>query len=268
MQSDGIPFLWRIMRSISFIGTGNVATHLAQEFHAKGIRIHQICGRNRMSVDDLCIRVGSQPVYDISKLDTAAVDAVLIAVSDDQIETVAGQIPPSETVVAHTSGTTALSALKNHARHGVFYPLQTFSKNKEIHFSQVPFCIEGSHPEVENQLIELAQSISKNVQKIDSEERKIIHISAVFACNFSNHMLAIAQKLLGSSNTNFHILEPLIRETIEKAFATDPRSAQTGPAKRNDQKVIQNHLQLLSDYRELRDIYQKLTDSIIQFSHE
>lgn len=265
MKSSSNPLLWRTVKKVSIIGSGNVATHLAKNLFDKGIIIHSIYSQTIENAQILAKKVNALGVSQLQDLDISVVDVIIIALKDDVIENVANQLTKSDAIIAHTSGTVPLSVLKKHSRIGVFYPLQTFSKSKALDFSNIPMCIEGITPDVHADLMELAKSISKDVRSIDSDTRKQIHIAAVFACNFTNHMWTIANQQLKQSDQDLSILEPLIRETIEKAFTNAPENVQTGPAARNDQQVIQKHLNMLEDQPQLQYIYTQISNSIINW---
>ena len=165
--------------------------------------------------------------------------------------------------IAHTSGSIGLEIFKsNFTNCGVFYPLQTFNKEVDITFSEIPLCIEANNPEFEKELLKIGESLSNSVVKMNSEQRKQLHIAAVFACNFSNHMFSIADDILQKSNVDFNLLHPLIRQTIKKIEKHSPKSVQTGPAKRNDKKIIESHLQSLE--KNQQELYKLITNSIIK----
>jgi len=256
------------MNKVSIIGSGNVATHLAQGLFDSGITINQIFSRDIENAKSLAAKVNAEAINTLSVLDTEAIDILLISVKDDVIKEVSKKINSSNIVIAHTSGTIEMEALSNHQNFGVFYPLQTFSKNKEVDLSNIPFCIEGSDKNTKLALLNLANQLSKDVRFIDSITRKSIHLSAVFACNFSNHMLAIADLLLKESGQDLSVLKPLVQETISKAFDTSPNEGQTGPAARNDQEVMQNHVTQLANQPQLQDIYTTISESIKKFKNE
>jgi predicted short-subunit dehydrogenase-like oxidoreductase (DUF2520 family) len=147
-------------------------------------------------------------------------------------------------------------------RRGVFYPLQTFTKNKAINFKEIPICLE-SEMEIDFFIIKkLAQSISNSVQSISSEQRKALHVAAVFVCNFVNHLYKIGNDICKENQLSFEILKPLIVETAQKIIQLTPENAQTGPAKRNDTATINSHLNFLSDENQ-KEIYKLITKSII-----
>ena len=227
------------MISILIVGKGNVGTLLNEAFH---------------SIETLNVQwISSRDLITIPKT-----DITIIAVSDDAIETVSSKI--STDFMVHTSGSMPLSALKNNTRKGVFYPLQTFSKKKKVDFTQIPFCIEATTEKDEKLLEKLAGFLSKKIYRISSEQRKAIHVAAVFANNFTNHMYKIAHDICNTHQIPIEILNPLINETAEKIKVLPPALAQTGPAIRKDVATIKNHLFLLTEKQQ--EIYTILTKSI------
>ncbi|MEE9409121.1 MAG: DUF2520 domain-containing protein [Polaribacter sp.] len=227
------------MISVVIIGNGNVATHLVDAF---------------LEVDTVhATQINSRKLENIPEA-----DVTIIAVSDDVISEVSAKIKNS--LVVHTSGSFFMENLKNTARKGVFYMLQTFSKNKEVDFSKVPFCLEAENEQDFQLLEKLANSIGNKIYAINSEQRKALHVAAVFVNNFTNHIYKIGNDICEEHNVPFEILQPLIKETAAKIETLSPRKAQTGPAIRNDKKTIKNHLDLLN--REQQKIYKMVTKSI------
>ena len=229
------------MISVAIVGNGNVGFHLYRELiKSNDLKVAQINSREQQSLEGF--------------------DIAIIAVSDDAITEVSKHIKTP--LVVHTSGTTSLKALENSTRKGVFYPLQSFSKEKTIDFSELPICIEAENGEDENILKSLASTLSSRFYTISSEQRNYLHAAAVFANNFTNHMYKLANDICLEHDVPFEVLLPLIQETAEKVASLSPEKAQTGPAKRNDQDTIKNHLHLLTDSQ--KEIYQLLTESIQQ----
>jgi predicted short-subunit dehydrogenase-like oxidoreductase (DUF2520 family) len=227
------------MISVLLIGTGNVATHLFDVFkHIDKIEVTQISSRS------------------LAKIPKA--DVTIIAVSDDAIAEVSSKI--TNDFVVHTSGSVSLSDLKNNTKKGVFYMLQTFSKDKKIDFNQVPFCLEAENEDNYKLLESLAGCIGNKIYTINSEQRKTLHVAAVFVNNFTNHLYKIGNDICAKNNVPFEILQPLIQETASKIKHLSPKKAQTGPAIRKDQKTIKNHLNLLDQHQQ--KIYKILTKSI------
>ena len=195
------------------------------------------------------------------------VDLILISVPDAEIGEAFEGLQKSEGIVAHTSGFGSIEVLSSAKHFGVFYPLQTFTKNKEIDLSDVPFCIEGNNQETETQLKELAGKLSKNIQCINSEDRRYLHLAAVMVNNFTNHIYHIAGDILKEKGINFDLLLPLIRETANKIKTLDPDQAQTGPAKRNDTSTILEHEKMLSNLPEYREVYRLMSAQIKKKYH-
>jgi len=246
------------MIKIVLIGSGNVAHHLIQAFaKSKKVEVIQVFARQKESV---------APLFDSNKItdnynDLAQADVYIIAVSDDAIAKVSSQLPFLNRLVVHTSGTVSLDALDSKNRKGIFYPLQTFSKDKAVDFSQIPICIESENDADYEILKTLAEIVSNNVFEIDSPQRKALHISAVFVNNFVNHLYQIGHEICIENKVPFEILKPLILETANKVMTVSPIDAQTGPAKRNDNQTIQAHLNALTNENQ-KTIYKILTQSI------
>lgn len=249
---------------ISIIGSGNVATHLAAAFKNAGHKIIQVYSPNYQNAALLAYHVGAIPIDAFEDV-TAETDMFVIAVKDDAIEYVAKHLAVHQKLMVHTSGATDLQTIaKFNYESGVFYPLQTFSKTKEVDFWQVPLCIEGATDATAKQLEQLGQTISNNVQYVSSAQRKILHLAAVFACNFPNNLYTIAQQLLLQHDLDFSLLRPLILETAQKVQQNVPTLVQTGPAIRNDGKTMMAHLNLLTAEPQFQQLYRALSQSIIK----
>lgn len=247
---------------IVFIGAGNVATQLGLALKKSKHSIVQVYSKRKSSASKLAHSLNCDFTNSPKKIDTTA-DIYIIAVNDDSIIEVAKLLRLKDKIVVHTSGSVEMNVLKPISKNiGVFYPLQTFSKNKIVDFNVIPVCLEANNTATFKVLQTLAKSISGNVQKINSEQRKTIHLAAVFACNFSNHLYTIASSILGSANISFDVLKPLIEETAKKIKNTTPVEAQTGPAVRNDIKTINNHLKMLSGNKEYHQLYKLISKSI------
>ena len=247
------------MISVSIIGSGNVAQHLISAFEkADGIELVQVYLRNPNSITSISKSIAFTQNFN----ELQPVDLFIIAVSDDAIVSVSEQIPFINHLVVHTSGSVAMESLSNSTRKGVFYPLQTLSKTKEINFKEVPLCIEAESNSDLQLLHEVASAISNNVYEIDSNQRKSLHIAAVFVNNFANHLFQIGNDICNENGVSFEILKPLILETANKINSLSPKEAQTGPAKRGDTSTINKHLDFLTDPNQ-KEIYKILTKSII-----
>lgn len=242
---------------IVIIGSGNVAYHLCKAMVEAQIPIAQIFGRNKNELAKISSTFHLP--YSTTHLEDA--DFYLICVNDAAIQEVSKFIKNKKSLVAHTSGSLPKEILRGEFRKASFYPLQTFSKSKELSYAEIPFFIEAENEHDESLLVNLASKISKNVMKSSFEKRKYIHLTAVFACNFVNHLFARAKEISDSQNIPFHFFLPLIDETVSKIHSIDPKLAQTGPAIRNDENVLKLHEDLLTD-QELLKIYQTMNESI------
>jgi predicted short-subunit dehydrogenase-like oxidoreductase (DUF2520 family) len=248
---------------IVIIGAGNVATQLGIALHKEGYLISQVYSRTNKSATALAKKINAEAISDLKKLNTTAT-IYIIAVKDDAISKIAKQLKLKDKIIVHTSGSIPLEVLKNCSKnYGVFYPLQTFSKDKKVDFKNIPICIEANNKATLNTLTYFAKSISNNVQKANSEQRKVLHVAAVFACNFSNHLYSIANDILTQNKLSFDLLKPLIEETTDKIKNNLPAKMQTGPAIRGDKKTMNAHLKLLKRDKELTTIYTLLSKSII-----
>lgn len=246
------------MIKVALIGSGNVAQHLIKAFaKSKKIDVTQVFSRQKEALTSL---LDSDKITN-NLNDLAAADVYIIAVSDDAIATVSSQLPFENRLVVHTSGSVPLDALDQKNRKGSFYPLQTFSKKAEVDFSQIPIFLESENESDFKLLENLAENVSQKVYKINSEQRKALHVSAVFVNNFVNHLYQIGNEICLENKVPFEVLKPLILETANKVMTLSPKEAQTGPAIRNDKQTIASHLALLSDENQ-KNIYKTLTQSI------
>jgi len=236
------------MSKIALIGSGNVSSHLASIFTQKGHFISEIYSRKLQNACELAGNFAGTVATDSLDFSESKAEIFVVSVSDSALESVLNQlISPPHAIIAHTSGSHALDIIPNKKQAGIFYPLQTFSKGKKLDFEQVPICLEANNAATLARLQLLANSISHHVYQFDSQERQILHLSAVFSCNFSNFLFTISKHILEKNKKNipFDILKPLIVETLEKAFDISPENAQTGPAKRGDTTIINKQLALL-----------------------
>ena len=246
---------------IVFIGAGNVATHLSLALQQSGCSILQIYSRTELSASVLGEKLQVLHSTSLAEIDRNA-DVYIFSLSDSALLDCIKKMPPVKGLSAHTAGSVPLSVFDGFTkRAGVLYPLQTFSKNRDISLAEVPFFIEASNKEDENLLVELACLISKNVNVLSSEKRKYLHLSAVFSCNFVNHLFDLSSQILKEQNLPFDMLFPLIQETVTKMYEITPQRAQTGPAIRHDKATIQQHIKLLTDENK-KKIYEMLSQSI------
>lgn len=254
-----------MLKKITIIGSGNVATILSKALVSKGFIINQVFSKSKINAETLIKKLASnqqvKATETITELDETS-DIYIVCVKDDAILTVVNQFLFKDKLIVHTSGSVDITVFNGFNHFGVIYPLQTFSKDKPVAFDEVPLCIEGNSKQTTQLLIELATSISNKVYEISSEQRKTLHLAAVFACNFTNYMYFLAEEITTKNNIDFDILKPLIEETARKIRFQTPKEAQTGPAKRKDEVTIQQHIQLLEEHPELQKIYQLLTKGI------
>lgn len=241
---------------IVIIGSGNVAYHMAKAFVLNNIPLAQIFGRNEKDLKNISEELNIP--YSTEHLKDA--DLYIICVSDQSVENVSKIITKKDCLVAHTSGSLSKDILVGEYRKSSFYPLQTFSKTKDLDYEKIPFFIETENEEDKKNLFELASKISKNVMESNHEKRRYIHLTAVFACNFVNHLFSRAKEISDSQEIPFDYFLPLIDETVKKIHEIEPKSAQTGPAVRNDLRVLELHEQLLKD--ESLEIYKTMNHSI------
>ena len=251
---------------VSIIGSGNLAWHLAPALDNAGFVVKEVYSRNPKHAEALTERLYQAEVKATLDFSTSPSSVFIVAVSDDAIKDVATEIIlPDEAFLIHTSGSQPLSILQFAAIDtiGSFYPLQTFSKEKRVDFKTVPIFLESTHPETEKIMMTLAKAISHQVKKIGSEERKALHVAAVFASNFVNHMLTLSKEILQQNSLSLDLLKPLITETIAKSLAMGPENAQTGPASRGDMEVLDRHLEFLGEDEAVAEIYKLISQNII-----
>jgi len=254
---------------IVFVGAGRLATQLAKALHARGEHIVAVYSRTLASASTLCLAVGGFPTDDISSLPTTA-DAYLIAVKDSVLPQVAAQLIPGREhcPMFHTAGSVSLGVLGGACHYGVIYPMQTFSKERDVDFTHIPIFIEANDERARAVALALAQTVSDSVTELTSEQRRYLHLAAVFACNFANHSYALAAKILEQHGMNFDVMLPLIDETAQKVHAMHPLQAQTGPAVRYDKNVIEAQKALLSDEPMMQLLYDIMSKSIHTLSND
>lgn len=247
---------------IVLVGSGNVATHIALALKAAGNAVVQVWSRNVVHAQTLADEVQAESITSLSQLDKEA-DFCILAIKDDAISTIVKELGDFRGIVVHTSGAVDLNVFENQfEKYGVLYPLQTFSITKDVDFSVIPICIEANTYETLGSIQHLAEKLSRNIVEVDSEKRKILHLAAVFACNFTNHLYALSSNLLEQHGLDFNLIRPLILETASKVQKAMPQDVQTGPAIRNDEQTINKHLELLREHDQLLIIYQTLSESI------
>ena len=254
---------------ITFIGSGNLAWHLAPALDNVGYSVKEVFSRDPKHARALVGRLYQADVKSTLDFSASSSEVFIIAVSDDAIQDIVREIIlPDDSILVHTSGSQPLSLLgfAATANTGVFYPLQTFSKAKKVDFNEIPIFIESEDDEVSKKLMKMAKTISKKAKTISSEYRKALHVAAVFASNFSNHMLTISKSIAEQHEVDFELLKPLIAETLNKSINIGPENAQTGPAKRGDMEILDSHLEFLKDDPDVAEIYRIISQHIIDQS--
>ncbi|RUT78673.1 Rossmann-like and DUF2520 domain-containing protein [Ancylomarina longa] len=251
-----------MIQKIVILGAGNLATQLALALQENGIEILQIYSRTEKSAKALADQLHCEFTTSLRELVPKA-DLYIWALSDKALYPVLGEMPVPIGNVVHTAGSIPMDVFENYARdYGVFYPLQTFSKDRKVDFSTIPICVEASEEYLQAELLELGQRISNDVQIINSEQRKQLHLAAVFACNFTNHMYSVGQALLKEKGMDFRLLHGLISETAHKALYLDPLMAQTGPAVRFDEETMNLQEEELKETPEFQKLYRFVSESI------
>jgi len=249
------------MTKITIIGSGNVAHHLITTFHRNpSIEIVQVFARNKNVA--LPIIKKEKIISDFADFKNA--DLYIISVSDDAIFEVSDNLPFTEKLVVHTSGTKSMNILSNKNRKGVFYPLQSFSSEKKLHFKEIPIFLETENKEDFFLLEKIARLASDKVITMNSEKRKALHLASVFVSNFVNYMYRIGEDICTENNISFDVLKPLINEVADKINYLSPKQAQTGPAQRGDKQTISTHIGILKNNPEGKQIYQLITQAILQ----
>lgn len=269
---------------IVLIGAGNLATHLGKALHAAGHDMLQVFSRTMQSAETLASLLDAEPLTDIAQVRDDA-DVYIFSVKDSALVQLVAQLcrheadglgedgavnalrkakkGEHERVFLHTAGSMPMSVFKGMAQHyGVLYPMQTFSKQREVDFSIIPCFVEANDEFAQKQIEGLAREISGRVYQLSSEDRKYLHLSAVFACNFANHCYAISQELLEEHGIPFDVMLPLINETAAKVHEMKPKDAQTGPAVRYDENVIGKQSKLLENHPHFKKVYDSMSKSI------
>lgn len=252
--------------NVSFIGSGNLAWHLAPALDNLGYVVKEVYSRDPKHAAQLTARLYQAEVSKSLDFSGSPSRIFIIATNDDAISLVARDIVlPDDAILVHTSGSQPLSALDFAATEkiGVFYPLQTFTRAAKISFRDVPIFVECVNESAGKVLMQLAGALSSKSRKIDSAERKSLHIAAVFASNFSNHMLTVAYDLMKTNKMDFEWLKPLINETYQKALNIGPPDAQTGPARRGDLLILDEHMEHLREDKDLAKLYEIVSQAII-----
>lgn len=250
------------------IGAGNLATNLGKALAEKGFSVTQVYSRTEQAAKALATQIHASFTTSLKEVEKDA-DLYIVSLSDTAFCELIGEITAirKDGLFVHTAGSLPLDKWKGYAnQYGVFYPLQTFSKERRVDFSGIPVFLEASSVQVLNLLEEIARELSEKVFFIDSDQRKSLHLAAVFVCNFTNHMYTLGEKIVQENNLSFEMLLPLIDETSRKISTLSPRKAQTGPAVRYDENIICKHLELLKDDPASRELYEKISANIHKYS--
>ncbi len=249
---------------VVLVGAGRLATQLGQALFKGGHDIISVYSRTMESAQTLAEKLCSCPTDSIETLPQKA-DVFIVAVKDAALESLVDHLVQGreDQLIVHTAGSMTMSLFNGLVNHfGVFYPMQSFSKERQVDFYEIPIFIEASDERSLQTLKKLAESISHVVYNLTSNERKFLHLSAVYACNFANHCYALAAQILEEHGLPFSVMLPLIDETARKVHQMHPRDAQTGPALRYDENVMAKQIELLSNHPEMKEIYQLMSKSI------
>lgn len=251
--------------TITVVGSGRVAEALAVALYGAGHKIINVISRNLTTARALAEKVNSTATQSVHISDDTQL--LLLAVPDSAIAEVSEDlITKPSTIVVHTSGSTGTDVFPPSIRHyGVIYPLQTFTSGRLLKMSDIHFFTEASDADSHKLIDSVVSSVGRNIHHLDSEKRRVLHLSAVFVSNFVNHMLVAGITTAEREEIDQSVFEPLVRETVEKAFELGPLTSQTGPAIRNDINTIEKHIELLSFSDDLRNLYKSITDSIIRY---
>ena len=253
-----IKIVFLVMHKVVLLGTGNLAHHLFDAFtKSNSVSVVQVFGRSAEGLGYFKDRTKVTRKPD----DLLYADIYIIAVSDDAIHTVSQYVKNENSIIVHCSGGMGLETLPEGSDRGVFYPLQTFSKGRKLDLSEVPICVEGESEPVLEKLLNLGKAISKICIPVDSEQRSALHLAAVYTNNFTNYLLYKASQICEQNNLSFSLLKPLLSETVAKLDTLSPHEAQTGPARRNDRKTQQKHLEIISSKQD-KEIYTLLSEAI------
>lgn len=252
--------------NVSFIGSGNVAWHLAPALDNTDYAVREVYSRNPANAEAIVERLYHAKVKTTLDFSDSQSRIFILAVPDDVIADIADKIRlPDGAVLLHTSGSQPLHVLDNAGAHstGVFYPLQTFTKNRKLDFNDIPLFVESDDSKTEKIITNMAAAVSRKVYRVSSKERRVLHVAAVFASNFVNYMLTISSDIMAANRLDFAWLKPLIAETVNKALVLGPEPSQTGPARRGDLQTLDKHMEFLSKDESLAEIYRVISQHIV-----
>lgn len=254
-----------MIERVTVVGTGNLGLHLTRWLTERGMPIAQVYGRRMDQAEEIAALGNSQAIDQLNELDPN-VDVFILAVSDRAIGEVAEQLSrhlPKTAIIAHTSGATPLDPLLAYfPRAGVFYPLQTFSRQRAISYQNIPLCIHAADDHVREKLTQLAHRLSTTVALVDDRQRALLHLAAVFVNNYTNFLYGIGQSITERADLPFSLLWPLMEETYHKAVALGPAAAQTGPARRGDEGTMALHHRLLAEFSDWEGLYGVLARAV------
>ncbi|MGC3945977.1 MAG: DUF2520 domain-containing protein [Chryseolinea sp.] len=251
---------------VAFIGSGNLAWHLAAALDNTEYAVREVYSRNPAHAEQLVERLYEAEVKATLDFSTSNCGIFILAVTDDALQDIVREIVlPEDCVLLHTSGSQPLEVLRYAAtpKIGVLYPLQTFTRDVDVDLSEVPLFVEAANPETADVLMDMANALSDNVVKLTSPERLALHLAAVFASNFTNHMLYMAQEIMKENSLSYDWLKPLIATMITKSLRVGPENAQTGPARRGDFETLDRHMQLLQDDEPAAELYRVISQDIV-----
>lgn len=256
-----------MIKSVSIIGSGNIAHWMVFAMRKAGILVRQIYSRQLNHAKALALPAGAKAIDNLGDL-TPDSDLYLFAVKDDSYEGLLQHLPFRLPLAAHTAGSLSIRIFQSYAEsYGILYPYQSVSKGMDFEGVEVPLCVEASHAKAEAELLALAKSLSRNVQLLDESQRLVLHRAAIFGCNFTNAMYSISYDILRDHHIDWQMILPLLQNTLDKVKSMNPHEAQTGPARRGDMNVIQKHQEALQDER-LKEIYRLMTEYIMSYSDE
>ena len=245
---------------VALVGAGNLATNLAVALQEAGHTIVQVFSRTRQSAELLAERVGTSAITDLHQLVSDA-DLYIVSISDSALSTLDYSAFPPQALVVHTAGSIPMDVIPL-SRRGVFYPMQTFSRQRIVDFSNIPIFVEASSEDDTTFLLDFARTINNKVYRLSSADRIYLHLAAVYCSNFVNHCYAMSEEILRQHGLPFSVMLPLVDEVAAKVHQVSPQEAQTGPAIRHDYNVIRHHLSLLEDQPRLQEIYEIMSESI------
>lgn len=254
-----------MIQNVTFIGSGNIAHWMAYAMHINNINVKQIYSRHLCNARALAEKYGAEAVDDLSALKPGS-DLYLFMVKDDSFDDILPQLPFRLPFAAHTAGSLSISVFNHYAdKYGIIYPYQSLSKSMAFDGVEVPLSVEANSKKAENELMALAQRLSGQVAVIPEQRRQVLHKAAIFGCNFTNAMYAMAYDILTENGMDWQMIMPLLQNTLEKVKTMAPHDAQTGPAKRRDTNIIKLHADTIDD-PQVREIYLLLTDYIMRFA--